>query len=153
MKRYCDYRPLWNAILEAARRLELDDFKASYGDKPSTTFVQLYSRESEQSAVHYEWLVRKEERLDVALHVEFSSQSASLGFIRPLLTKQATIRDGIPYDFECGEYGMNWAQARFSLPYRHVQGNESSIAGIAADTMEKLVHRTWPLIRCGLGVK
>jgi hypothetical protein len=99
---------------------------------------------NDKGAIHYEWLLRKDGRLDVALHFEFPTQQLSERYLELLRPHEGDIREGVPYPFTLDSHAPKSSQACFALPY-----DPKEPAGIAAEAlrvMELLIERTWPVL-------
>ena len=96
--------------------------------------------------VHYEWALRRRAiRLDVALHFESSDKQRNSDTAGDLKKHEATITQGIEYEFSAEPWGKRWAEVRFRLPYTG-EFPEISILRHAAELMKSFIDRTWPII-------
>src|SRR3712207_6100790 len=102
---------LWDAVVDGFEELDLDGFQISYNDQKDSRFVQLYPRYvlNPNGSIHYEWLLRGNDELEVALHFEPPSKNC-LELLRP---HQEAIRKDMPYPFRFEYHTRDSSQAAF----------------------------------------
>ena len=131
----------WKAVAKEFNKLGTD-FRASGHASGGHMCIKFGSE-----YIQYEWIVRKKDRrLDIALHFEFSDRQESLEWLDKLKTYRAYITDSVEFQFDLVPWGQKWSEARFRLPFEGEFPNDS-IVPIAANAMKLLVERTWPVIR------
>ena len=141
---------LWEAIAAGVAKLDMNEFRLSYGGKKTSRYAQLYPRYvmNDGGGIHYEWLLRGNDRLEVALHFEFPSQQAGERYLALLRPHQDAIRKGIRHPFRLDLDDPKSSQACFVLPYK--PDRPAAAAPEALRVMALLVARTWPLLEPGL---
>jgi len=136
-----NYGDLWVEIAKAFNSL---GSAHTVSEKPSTAYFKQIR--VGLPSIHYEWAMRKrDQRLDVCLHFEADDRVTNQANLEEVLKHEADIRSGIALDFSGSAWGRAWAQLMFRIPYEGDFPARTTIVE-AAETMKKLIERTWPLI-------
>ncbi len=137
---------LWDAVVEGYARIDEGDFRVSDVGRKSGRFVQLLPRyvHNEKGAIHYEWSLRKDGKLEVGLHFEFPTQALADRYVALLEPHKKAIGKGLRYPLNIGSHAAKSSQVAFTLPFD--EDEPAAKAPEALRVMSLLIARTWPLL-------